>query len=107
MSRLTGKWDELEDWQQGRTRVLIVQIEAGAESIDLTRANYCILYSTGYSLNDYTQFLARLRRPGADLSKKIFYYHLLAENTIDDVVFEALQTKKNINEAILEGIKRG
>lgn len=106
VSRLTGKWDELEDWQSGRTRVLLVQIEAGAESIDLTRAKYCLVYSTGYSLDKYTQFLARLRRPGADLSNKIFYYHILAENTIDDVVYEALKTKKNVNEAILEGIKR-
>ena len=105
VSRLTGKWDELEEWQSGKTKVLLVQIDAGAESIDLTRAKYCIIYSTGYSLDKYQQFLARLRRPGADLSNKIFYYHILAENTIDDTVFEALETKKNINEAILKEIK--
>lgn len=40
-SELSGKKNELKEWQDGRTSVLVVQIKAGKEGVDFTRATIC------------------------------------------------------------------
>ena len=100
-SEVTGDRNDLEEWDRGDTRVLLVNIQAGSAGLDFTRARYCIYMSTGYSYINYEQSLSRLRRPGADLSQKLFYYHINARDTIDEAVTRALNSKRNVIEAIL------
>jgi len=100
-SELTGKCNELAKWQNGESRVLLVNIKAGSAGVDFTRSRYCIYLSTGYSYVDYQQSLARLRRPGSDLTQKIIYYHVNALDTIDERVAVALNNKRNVIDAIL------
>ena len=100
-SKLIGGCNQLEEWQQGKTRVLLVNIQSGSLGIDCTRARYNIYISTGYNYANYEQSLARTCRPGADISKKIIYYHVNAVNTIDKAVAYAMKRKENVIDAIL------
>lgn len=102
---LSGHKKELQQWQAGDAPVIAVQIGTGAEGIDLTRAAYCVYFSLGFSLNQYEQSLARCHRPGQ--KRTVFYYHLIAENTVDRKVYLALKDRKNIIEAILNGGRHG
>jgi len=79
--------------------VLGVQIQAGGAGIDLTRARYAIYYSLGFSLGDYEQSLARVHRPGQ--TRTTYYYHLLAEGTVDEKVYRALRARKNVVEEVM------
>lgn len=99
---LSGRRRELEEWQAGAAPVLAVQIQSGGTGIDLTRAAYCVYLSTGFSLGDYEQSLARTHRPGQD--RTVFYYHLIAKDTIDQKVYHALRERKQVVEAVLDGI---
>ena len=101
VSELSGNANELSEWKEGKTRVLVAQIQAGGVGIDLTRARYCIYYSLGYSLGDYEQSLARVHRPKQERS--VVYYHLLAEGTVDEKVYKALKSRKEVVESILKG----
>ncbi len=96
---LSGRKRELEDWQNGKAPILAVQIQAGGAGIDLTRSAYCVYLSTGFSLGDYEQSLARVHRPGQD--RTVFYYHLIAKDTVDVQVFHALRARKDAVEAVL------
>ncbi len=97
---LSGRHKQLELWQMGQAPVLAVQIKAGREGVDMTRARYCVYYSLGFSLSDYEQSLARIHRPGQ--SNTVFYYHLVTKNTVDTKVYSALKQRKNVIQAILE-----
>jgi SNF2 family DNA or RNA helicase len=99
---LSGARRELEAWQAGQATVLAVQIQSGGTGIDLTRARYCVYLSAGYSLGDYEQSLARVHRPGQ--SRSVVYYHLVAENTVDEKVYQALRDRKQVVESVLAGI---
>lgn len=103
-SVLSGSVNQLKEWKAGKTQALIVQVDTGAEGISLTRAKYAILYSLGYSLGVYEQLLARQRRPGQQ-GDRVTYYHLIARGTIDEDVNAALQNKREVNGAILEGLR--
>ncbi len=99
---LSGKRQELAEWQAGAAPILAVQIQSGGTGIDLTRARYCVYLSTGYSLGDYEQSLARVHRPGQD--RTVHYYHMIAENSIDEKVYAALRSRKQVVESVLDGI---
>jgi|WetSurMetagenome_2_1015567.scaffolds.fasta_scaffold03374_7 SNF2 family DNA or RNA helicase len=96
---LSGSIKQLAEWQDGQVPVLAVQIRTGREGVDLTRACYCVYFSLGFSLNDYEQSLARIHRPGQ--ARSCFYYHLIAENTVDRKVYAALKERKAVIESIL------
>ena len=99
---LSGRHNELMDWQMGRLDVLGVQIQSGGVGIDLTRACYAVYYSVGYSLGEYEQSLARLCRPGQE--RPVRYYHLVATGTVDETVRQALEAKRDVVEAVLANL---
>lgn len=101
VSELSGSVNELPQWKEGKTRIIVVQFATGAEAIDLTRAGYLFYYSLDYSLGKYEQSLARINRPG-QVRKHLTYYYLLARGTIDEIIYKALSTKADVARAILE-----
>jgi SNF2 family DNA or RNA helicase len=103
-SELSGKKNELKAWQAGETNTLVVQIKAGKEGVDFTRARYCFYYSMTHSLGEYEQSLRRPHRPGQE--RAVFFIHLVAEDTIDEDIYAGLEKKKKIVLSVLEGVAR-
>ena len=101
-SELSGKKNELKEWQDGQTSVLVVQIKAGKEGVDFTRATICFYYSIGHSLGEYLQSERRIHRPGQ--TRPVVYYHLLAKNSVDVDVYKALDKKHDIVLSVLDGL---
>ncbi len=100
---LSGKRDELKRWQDGEAQVLAVQIDAGSEGVDFTRARYSIFYSVGYSLGKYDQARKRTHRPGQ--TRPVTHIHLIARGTVDVKVMRALEKRADIVQSILAEIK--
>jgi SNF2 family DNA or RNA helicase len=103
---LSGEVDDLARWQRGEKddpTILAVQIQAGGVGVDLTRARYAVYFSMGFSLTDYLQSRARVRRPPQ--TRPVTYYHLLVENSIDENVLRAVLARQDLIESVLEEIK--
>ena len=99
---ISGSKNELEEWKAAKDgAVLVVQIQSGAEGIDLTKANYAIYYSLPHSLALYNQSKARIYRPGQ--TRPVSFIHLLASGTIDESMYRSLINKKDVIEAIKDG----
>lgn len=99
---LSGSQTDLGAWQRGEERdpmILAVQIQAGGVGIDLTRARYAIYYSLGFSLADYLQSRARIRRPGQ--TRPVTYYHLIVRNTVDEYIMRALAARQDLVQSVL------
>ena len=98
----SGRENELAEWQAGRGgEVLAAQIQAGKEGIDLSRARHAVYFAQTFSLGDYEQSLARIRRPG-QRSKTVWYHHVVAMGTVDEKIRRALKEKKDVVQAVLE-----
>jgi SNF2 family DNA or RNA helicase len=78
-------------WQGGGSQVLVVQIDAGATGLDLTRARIGVYYSAGFSWISYAQSRKRIHRPGQ--TRPVIYYHLTARGTVDETVLKVLNRK--------------
>lgn len=91
---LSGDTNTFEDWKKAKGGVLVVQIQAGAEGIDMTCARVCVYYSLPHSLALYEQSKARLRRPGQN--HKVLFNYLLCESTIDELIYSTLASKRDL-----------
>ena len=102
-AELSGRRKELSAWQQGHAQVLVTQVQAGGEGIDLTRARVMVYYSMGFSLGEYRQTSGRVHRPGQE--RPVTYIHLLANDSVDWAVWKAVQRNEDIVESILHPAK--
>lgn len=84
--------------------VMGVQIQSGGTGIDLTRARLAAYYSVGLTPGDFDQSVARLHRPGQE--HPVVMYHLICEGTIDEHIYRALQTKRDLIETVMEALRR-
>lgn len=98
-AELSGRRSDLALWQEGGADVIGVQIQAGGVGISLVRAAYAIYYSVSFSLAEFEQSMARLHRPGQ--TRPVTFYHLLAKDTVDLSVYEALRARKSVVESVL------
>ena len=99
-AEVSGERKDLERWQRGDATILGVQTQSGGAGIDCSRACYAFYYSLGFSLGDYEQSLARLRRPGQ--TRCVRYYHLVCQGTVDEQVYAALRERRNVIDAVLQ-----
>ena len=98
----SGRTKQIDQWRENVSdgAILIAQIQTAKEGISLTEAKYAIYYSLPLSLGDYQQILKRLHRPGQE--RDVTYIHLLAKNTIDEKIMEALKRKTNVTNYLME-----
>lgn len=99
---LSGRINNLKQFQDGDADLIAVQIQAGGVGIDLTMARYCIYYSIGFSNGDYLQSRARVHRPGQ--TRPVTYLHIKAKKTVDEKVYKALEKKGDIVRLIMDEI---
>jgi ERCC4-related helicase len=103
-SELSGVRDTLQNWKDGKTSVLVVQISSGCEGVDFTRSRYCVYYSLGSSLIQYKQSRKRLHRPGQ--TRPVVYYTIVGKLkkgiSIDEKIYNALQSNEDLIQSIMK-----
>ena len=80
-------------------RFIIGTPQTGGYGITLTQANTVIYYSNGYDLEKRLQSEDRAHRIGQ--KKAVTYIDIIAEDTIDEKIVEALRKKINIASEVL------
>jgi SNF2 family DNA or RNA helicase len=77
----------------------IAQIATGSLGISLTAASEAIFFSHDYRYDTFVQACDRLHRIGQH--SPVSYYHLICQDSIDEVVWMALRAKKDVAELVL------
>lgn len=89
--RFLAKFDEADE-----RYVMVVQIRTGSQSVSMTAANHVIFFGHTFSLIRHTQALGRTDRIGQ--KSPGMYYHLVAEDTVDELKWLALESKTKVSE---------
>lgn len=98
---LSGAENTFEEWKNTQGGILAVQIQAGAEGIDMTKATHAIYFSIPHSLALYNQSKARLYRPNQ--TRPVSFIHLIARNTVDESIYKSLLKKEGVIRSIQDG----
>lgn len=88
-----------------KIRVLCGHPGSCGVGINLTSADYAIFYSRGFSLEHDLQAEARIHRGGCEKHESIVRIDLVTPHTVDEVILNALASKQNLSEAILQHAK--
>ena len=83
-------------------RVIIGHPGSGGIGINLVAASHAIFYSRGFSLEHDLQAEARNYRGGSEQHDQITRIDLIAKDTIDERILEALEEKKKTAETVLD-----
>lgn len=83
-------------------RVLIGNPGSGGVGVNLTASSVSIYYSRNFSLSSDLQSEARNYRAGSEIHKTITRIDIIAKDTMDEHVLEALHTKKEVGLATLK-----
>ena len=94
-------WMDFQD--KPHPQVFIAQIASGGIGTDLFAARCAVFYSNSFSWIDYDQARKRVYRKGQ--RRQTLFLHMLAENTIDEDLYDVLDQKYLTTDAILRRIQ--
>jgi len=97
------KDQNIKDFQNKKKRLLIAHPKTGGKGLTLVNSSYQIWFSLSYSEEDHKQATDRIHRIGQ--TEKCTYIYLLAKDSIDEVIHNALLKKKKISETCLAMLK--
>lgn len=89
-------------FQAGESRVLVANPGAGGVGLNLQAASLAIYYSQGYSLEHRLQSEDRCHRSGSEIHNRVTYVDLIAKDSIDQVILDALAGKKDVANTVVD-----
>lgn len=85
-----------------RTKAICMQIQSGM-AVDMSKADTIVFYSTDYSYVNFEQSRFRILNYDKSFGKYIF---LLARDTVDEVIYAAIKSKKRVAELVVDKFRR-
>lgn len=84
----------LRDWNAGRIKVLPAHPKTAGHGLNAQEGNcgHVAWYSMDFDFELYDQFIRRVRRQG-NKAKRVIVYHIMARNTVDEMMYATLQFK--------------
>ncbi len=99
------KKDLKKDWDEGRLTTLVGQIQSMSHGLNFQYGGRNVLYyGLTFDLDTYEQFYQRVWRDGQEHS--VIAYHLVAEDTVDDVMLDVLDGRSRTQRDLLKALKR-
>jgi hypothetical protein len=91
-----------EIFQAGGHRVIVCSIQAAKEGHTLTAASDVLFVEQPWNPGTQQQAEDRVNRIG-QTAKQCFAYSLLAEDTVDEIVYELIEAKRVVFKAVADG----
>lgn len=82
-----------DEWDRGNLPLVFGQPQSMAHGLNFQKGGRAIVWhSMTFNYEDYDQFNRRIYRQGQ--SKRVFIYHLLARNTVDETIYDEVIPRK-------------
>jgi|AGTN01.1.fsa_nt_gi Superfamily II DNA/RNA helicases, SNF2 family len=89
--------------ENAEIKAFIGQLATTSMGLTLTAAHVAVFYSLDFNFANYEQSRARIHRIGQ--TQKCVYYHLVAKDTVDERIMDALKTKGDVAQMIVDDYK--
>ena len=98
--------EDIRDWNDGKIEVLLLHPASAGHGLNLQQGGHiAIWYSLpNWNLELYEQANARLYRQGQQ--QPVTIYQIVAENTIDEDMLQALAAKSTTQQALIKALRR-
>lgn len=97
---------DINDWNEGRLPVALIHPARAGHGLNLQKGgNSMIWFSLTWSLELYQQTVARIFRQGQN-SDTVTIHRIITDNTIDEQVASALSKKENVQNLLLDAMRK-
>jgi len=95
----------LDTFKKDNETKLLLMTKAGGLGLNLTSANYVILYDHWWNPAVMDQVIGRVDRIGQE--KNVFVYHLWTEDTIEKEIYQILEQKNRLYSDVIDSLSVG
>ena len=97
--------DAVKRWNAGQISTLLAHPASAGHGLNLQHGGHvAVWFGLNWSLELYAQFNARLHRQGQ--TRQVIIHHIIARDTVDEAVMQALTRKDTTQRALLDALKR-
>jgi SNF2 family DNA or RNA helicase len=100
----------IDNWNKGKIPILFAHPASAGHGLNLQDGgNIIAFFSMTWDLEKYDQIVERIgpvRQLQAGYERPVFIYHILAENTTDQVMLARLKSKRSVQDLLMEAMKR-
>lgn len=96
--------DTVERWNAGKIKLFAIQPASGGVGLNLQHGGGHLCWTTPtFNLGHYIQTNKRLHRVGQ--KRPVFIHRLIANDTVDEAVIDALEFKTQVQDALMEALQ--
>lgn len=100
----------LRDWNAGRIPVLFAHPASAGHGLNLQDGgNVLAFFGLNWNLEEHQQIIERIgptRQAQAGHDRPVFIHYITAADTLDEVVLQRLDTKRDVQDLLLDAMKR-
>ena len=100
----------IADWNAGRIPVLFAHPASAGHGLNLQDGgNILVFFGHSWNLEERLQITERIgpvRQLQAGHDRPVFIHNILARDTVDELVLERIQTKREVQDILLDAMKR-
>lgn len=100
----------IREWNAGRIPVLFAHPASAGHGLNLQDGgNILVFFGHWWDLEQYQQLIERIgptRQAQAGHGRPVFIYHIVAADTVDETVMQRRESKRTIQDLLLESMKR-
>lgn len=100
----------LDDWNAGKIPILFAHPASAGHGLNLQDGgNILVFFGHWWDLEQYQQIAERIgpvRQLQAGYKRPVFIHHIIARDTVDELVMARRDTKREVQDILLEAMKR-
>lgn len=100
----------IRDWNAGKIPVLFAHPASAGHGLNLQDGgNILVFYSHWWDLEQYQQIVERIgptRQAQAGYDRPVYLYFIVAKGTMDEVVMERRDSKREVQDLLMEAMKK-
>lgn len=100
----------IEDWNAGQIPILLAHPASAGHGLNLQDGgNILVYFGLNWNLEEHLQILERvgpMRQKQSGHERPVFVYYIVARGTVDELVLDRLQNKREVQEILLDALKR-
>lgn len=99
----------IRDWNAGKIRVLFAHPASAGHGLNLQDGgNILVFFSHWWNLEERLQIVERIgpvRQMQAGHRRPVFIHNIIARDTVDELVIERIETKREVQDILLQAMK--
>ena len=100
----------IRDWNAGKIPVLFAHPASAGHGLNLQDGgNIIVFFGINWNLEEHLQIIERIgptRQLQAGYDRPVFIYRIVARDTVDELVLERLETKREVQDILMAAMKR-